>query len=81
MSDQTETAVPAANFEVQIRDDLSDAAKTWLRSHPEFRLAESLVAFVSEADAHLPRDQFLRLVINRIVEELSAPLRTGASHS
>jgi hypothetical protein len=75
MSDQTETAVPAANFEVEIREeDLSDAAKKI--SHPDFRLAESLVAFVSEADAHLPRDQFLRLVINRIVDELSAPLRT-----
>ena len=74
MSDQTETAVPAANFEVQIGEDLSDAAKK--TSQPDFRLAESLVAFVSEADARLPRDQFLRLVINRIVDELCAPLRT-----
>ena len=76
MRDQTETGVPAVNFEVQITDDLSEAVKTWLRSHPELRLAESLVAFVSEADARLPRDQFLRLVINRIVDELSSPLRT-----
>ena len=68
MSDQAETAAPA--------DDLSDAAKTSLRSHPKYHLAESLIAFVSEADARLPRDQFLRLVINRIVDELSAPLRT-----
>lgn len=74
MSDQTETGAPAAD--VPIRDDLSDAAESWLRTHPEFRLAKSLVAFVSEADARLPRDQFLRLVINRIVDELSAPLRT-----
>jgi hypothetical protein len=50
------------------------STKTWLRSHPEYRLAESLVAYVSEADANLPRDQFLRLVINRIVDALSAPL-------
>jgi hypothetical protein len=73
MSDQTETAVSAADFETRIRD-VPDAAKTWLRSHPEYRLAESLVAYVSEADANLPRDQFLRLVINRIVDALSAPL-------
>jgi hypothetical protein len=50
------------------------STKTWLRSHPEYRLAESLVAYVSEADANLPRDQFLRLLINRIVDALSAPL-------
>jgi hypothetical protein len=75
MSDQTETAAPAADT-VLIGDDLYDAAKTWLRFHPKFRLAESLAAFVSEADARLPRDQFLRLVINRIVDELSAPLST-----
>ena len=41
----------------------------------KLRLAESLVDFVSEADSRLPRDQFLRLVINRIVDDLSAPLR------
>jgi hypothetical protein len=39
MSEQTETAVSAADFETQIRD-VPDAAKTWLRSHPEYRLAE-----------------------------------------
>jgi hypothetical protein len=75
MSHQAETAASAASFEVQVADDLSDAAKNWLRSQPRFRLAESLVAFVSETDVGLPRDQFLRLVVNRIVAELSAPLR------
>ena len=75
MGYQAETAAPAAAFEVQVADDLSDAAKNWLRSQPKFRLAESLAAFVSETDAGLPRDQFLRLVVNRIVAELSAPLR------
>ena len=73
MSDQPESAVPAADFESRIRD-LPDAAKSWLRSRPEYRLAELLVAHVSEADANLPREQFLRLVIDRIVDELSAPL-------
>jgi hypothetical protein len=73
MSDRTETAESAADLETRIRD-IPDAAKTRLRSHPEYRLAESLVAYVSEADANLPRDQFLRLVINRIVDALSAPL-------
>jgi hypothetical protein len=70
MSDQTETVSLGQDL---IRDGLSPAANTPLRS---LRLVESLVAFVSEADASLPRDQFLRLVINRIVDELSAPLRT-----
>jgi hypothetical protein len=37
-------------------------------------LAESLVAYVAEAGASLLHDQFLRLVINRIVDALSAPL-------
>jgi hypothetical protein len=64
--------VSAADLETQIMD-IPDAA-TWLRSHPEYRLAESLAAYVSEADPNLPRDQFLRLVINRIVDALSAPL-------
>ena len=73
MSEQTETAVSAADFETQIKD-VPDAAKTWLRSHPEYRLAESLVDYVAEADANLPRDQFSRLVINRIVDAPSAPL-------
>ena len=75
MSYQAETAALAASFEIQVADDLSDGAKDWLRSQPKFRLAESLVAFVSETDVGLPRDQFLRLVVNRIVAELSAPLR------
>ena len=73
MSDQTETVVLAADAETRIRD-IPDAAKTWPRSHPEYRLAESLAAYVSEADPNLPRDQFLRLVINHIVDALSAPL-------
>lgn len=68
MSDQIETIVLA---EDQIRDNLSSVAKTPHRSH---HLVELLVAYVLEADAGLPRDQFLRLVINRIVDELSAPL-------
>jgi hypothetical protein len=65
--------VSAADLETQIMD-IPDAAKTWLRSHPEYHLAESLAAYVWEADTNLPRDQFLRLVINRIVDALSAPL-------
>jgi hypothetical protein len=73
MSNQTESAAPAADFETRIRD-IPDAAKTWLRSRPEYRLAELLVAHVSEADANLPREQFLRLVLDRIVDEMSAPL-------
>ncbi|MGA2995249.1 hypothetical protein [Bradyrhizobium sp.] len=68
MSDQTEAVVLA---EDQIRDDHSRVSKARLRSH---HLVELLVAYVSETDAGLPRDQFLRLVINRIVDELSAPL-------
>jgi hypothetical protein len=68
MSDQTETVVLDDD---QIRDDHSRLAKT---PHPSHHLVELLVAYVSEADARLPRDQFLRLVINRIVDELSAPL-------
>jgi hypothetical protein len=73
MSNQTESAASVADFETRTRD-LPDAVRTWLRSRPEFRLAELLVGHVSEADANLPREQFLRLVINRIVDELSAPL-------
>jgi hypothetical protein len=63
MSDQTEAIVPS--------DGHIGVAKTRHRSH---QLVESLVGYVSEADADLPRDQFLRLVINRIVDELCAPL-------
>lgn len=66
MIDQTEAVVPAADQS----GDPSRAATTWLRNH----LVELLVGYVSEADANLPRDQFLRLVINRIVDDLSAPL-------
>jgi len=43
-------------------------------SSAEFRLAVSLVAYVSGDDAKLSREQFLRLVIDRIVDELSAPI-------
>jgi hypothetical protein len=42
--------------------------------HRTHHLVELLVSYVSEADADLPRDQFLRLVINRIVDELCSPL-------
>ena len=38
------------------------------------RLVELLVGYVSEADTDLPRDLFLRVVMNRIVDELCAPL-------
>lgn len=38
------------------------------------RLAASLIAYVSDDDVQLPRDQFLRRVINRIVDDLSALL-------
>jgi hypothetical protein len=40
----------------------------------ESRLAASLIAYVSQDDAKLPRDQFLRMVLDRIVDHLSAPL-------
>jgi hypothetical protein len=63
MSDQTEAVI--------LSDDHIRVAKTRHRSH---HLVESLIGYVSEADANLPRDQFLRLVINRIVDELCSPL-------
>jgi hypothetical protein len=56
------------------QNDSARAAETWARPH---HLVELLVGYVSEADASLPRDQFLRLVINRIVDDLSAPLPRG----
>ena len=40
----------------------------------EHRLAASLVAYVSEDDMGLPRDQFLRNVIDRMVTDLISPL-------
>ena len=40
----------------------------------ELSLAVSLVAYVFGEDAKLPREQFLRLVIDRIVDDVSAPL-------
>jgi hypothetical protein len=43
-------------------------------SSAELCLAVSLVAYVFRDDAKLPRDQFLRLVIDRIVDDLGAPL-------
>jgi hypothetical protein len=43
-------------------------------SGAELRLAASLIAYVSEDDSKLPRDQFLRMVLNRIVDHLCAPL-------
>lgn len=68
MSDQSEVVVPA---EIEIKQDSSSTAKSWLRSG---HLIELLGAYVSEADAGLPRDQFLRLVISRIVDDLSSPI-------
>jgi hypothetical protein len=48
-------------------------------SGAELGLAVSLVAYVFGDDAKLPRDQFLRLVIDRIVDDLSAPLTLARS--
>jgi hypothetical protein len=45
-------------------------------SGAELRLAASLIAYVSEDDSKLPRDEFLRMVLNRIVDHLSAPLHS-----
>jgi hypothetical protein len=61
MSDQAEA----------FADNRIRVAETHHRTH---HLVELLVSYVSEADADLPRDQFLRLVINRIVDELCSPL-------
>jgi hypothetical protein len=38
-------------------------------------LALSLVPYVSDADAPLSREHFLRLVLDRIVNDLSSPLK------
>jgi plasmid stability protein len=70
---------PVLDFETKIRNlpevelelRLAAARK---HSSAEFRLAASLIAYVSEDDAKLPRDQFLRMVLNRIVDHLGAPL-------
>jgi hypothetical protein len=43
-------------------------------SGAELCLAVSLVDYVFRDDARLPREQFLRLVVDRIVDDLSAPL-------
>jgi hypothetical protein len=43
-------------------------------SSAELCLAVSLVTYVFGDDAKLPRDQFLRLVVDRIIDNLSAPL-------
>jgi|HubBroStandDraft_3_1064219.scaffolds.fasta_scaffold213570_1 hypothetical protein len=43
-------------------------------SRAELSLAVSLVDYVFGDDAKLPREQFLRLVIDRIVDDVSAPL-------
>ena len=113
---------PVLDFETQV-SGLPEAAKTWLRAHPEYWsdqdkyrqlevahahvteikrltvfskeyfdelearlassrkyssaelcLAVSLVGYVFGDDAKLPREQFLRLVIDRIVDDVSAPL-------
>jgi hypothetical protein len=43
-------------------------------SSEELCLAVSLVDYVFGDDAKLPREQFLRLVIDRIVDDVSAPI-------
>jgi hypothetical protein len=43
-------------------------------SSTDLCLAVSLADYVFAGDAKLPREQFLRLVIERIVDDLSAPL-------
>lgn len=50
---------------------LDDSAPT------EFGLALSLIPFVKAEDDKLPREQFLRLVMNRIVDNLSSLLPTS----
>jgi hypothetical protein len=40
----------------------------------EFGLALSLIPFIKASDDKLPREQFLRLVMDRIVNDLSSPL-------
>jgi hypothetical protein len=68
---------PILDFETQI-GDLPEVevrlASSRKHSSAELRLAVSLVAYVFGDDAKLPREQFLRLVIDRIVDALSAPL-------
>jgi hypothetical protein len=68
---------PILDFETQIRD-LPEVevrlASSRKYSSAELSLAVSLVAYVFGADAKLPRELFLRLVIDRIVDALSAPL-------
>jgi hypothetical protein len=46
-------------------------------SSAELCLAVSLVTYVFGDDAKLPRDQFLRLVVDRIIDNLSAPLTSA----
>jgi hypothetical protein len=46
-------------------------------SSAELCLAVSLVSYVFGDDAKLPRDQFLRLVVDRIIDNLSAPLTSA----
>jgi hypothetical protein len=70
---------PVLGFETNIRDLPEIELELLLGasrkdSSAEFRLAASLIAYVSEDDAKLPRDQFLRMVLNRIVDHLSTPL-------
>ena len=68
---------PILDYETQIRD-LPEVkvrlASSRKYSSAELRLANSLVAYVFGDDAKLPRELFLRLVIDRIVDDLSAPL-------
>ena len=46
-------------------------------SSAELCLAVSLVSYLFGDDAKLPRDQFLRLVVDRIIDNLSAPLTSA----
>jgi hypothetical protein len=46
-------------------------------SETKLALALSLVSYVAPEDARLPRDQFLRKVMDRIVDDLSAPIEHG----
>jgi hypothetical protein len=49
-------------------------------SSAELCLAVSLVDYVFGDDAKLPREQFLRLVIDRIVDDVSAPIPLARRH-
>ena len=72
-------APPLVDFEMRISGLPEEQLEAWLAlsrkySGAELRLTASLIAYVSEDDAKLPRDQFLRIVLNRIVDYLSSRL-------